>query len=337
MFILWLKFVAAAAVVVFSGYKICVYGEKIAQRLKVGHSFIGLMLLAVVTSLPELAVALSAVKIRALDMAMGDLFGSNLFNLTIIGVIFVYFIRNPRSLSFENTHFISSSISTLLIALAALGIIFFKFRNIRAWHSPVLLDAATAVILASYLFGAYLIFRNEKQQGAKVSGPEPGGKKNIPAVWGKFVIFSAVLVASAIYLAHLGDKIALIPVQGAVLGGTFVGSLFLAITTSLPEVAVAVSAVRLGFWNMALGNIFGSNMFNMLIISVADLSLGRQAILSRVSSLHLITIMFVIISTGLVSAGLVYRSKNKVSGLSWDSASIIFVYFAAMLLNFYLR
>ncbi|MBU4140285.1 MAG: sodium:calcium antiporter, partial [Candidatus Omnitrophica bacterium] len=121
MFLLWLKFIVCAAVVVFSGYRICIYGEKIGQLIKLSRTFVGLMLLAVVTSLPELAVAVSAVKIGALDLALGDLFGSNLFNLTIVGIIFLWFVKEPKLLSFDSVHFISSGFSVLMIALAAMG------------------------------------------------------------------------------------------------------------------------------------------------------------------------------------------------------------------------
>jgi len=144
-------------------------------------------------------------------------------------------------------------------------------------------------------------------------------------------------VSFAIYLSRLGNQIARIPVRGVALGGTFVGGLFIAIITSLPEVTVAISAVNLGFFDMALANIFGSNMFNMAIIPIVDLCLGRKLFLSSVASLQLMNALFVIISTVLVTSGLVYRSKRKTPALAWDSASIIFVYIAANLVNYILR
>ena len=163
MFILWIKFIIAAAVVVICGYRICLYAEKIARIIKISRAFAGLMLLAVVTSLPELAVAISATKIGALDLAVGDLFGSNLFNLTIVGIIFLKFVKKPMVLPFEKTHFISLAFSALLIALAAIGIIFYKFFYPVIGSSRISLDVETALILVVYGFGAHLIFRNEQQ------------------------------------------------------------------------------------------------------------------------------------------------------------------------------
>ena len=337
MLIIWLKFIICAAVVMFCGYKVCIYADKIAQTVKISRTFIGLMLLAVVTSLPELVVAVSATKIGALDLALGDLFGSNLFNLTIVGVIFLFFIKKPKLLNFDSIHFMSSGFSILLIALAAIGIVFYNFVNPNAGYSRILLDAGTALILLAYIFGAYLIFHSEKNKITDSPKNESSEKPNNRLVWLGFLFYSVILVGFAIYLSQLGDSISQMPFRGAALGGTFVGSLFMAVTTSLPELAVAISAVKLGFLDMALGNIFGSNMFNMLIISIADLSLGRKVILSCVSSMHLFTVFFVMISTGLVMASLVYRSRRKAPGLSWDSVSIIFVYFAANALNFFLR
>ena len=337
MFILWLKFIAVAAIVVFCGYRICIYADKIAQITKIGRTFIGLILLAVVTSLPELAVAISATKIQALDLALGDLFGSNLFNLTIIGVIFLCFIKEPKLLTFEPIHFMSAGFSLLLIALAAMGIIFYNFINPGVGYSSLLLGIETLLILVVYIFGTYLIFRSEKGKAKNSSRSEHSSRQGNLKIWLKFLMFSAILVTSAIYLSQLGDRISRIPVRGVALGGTFVGSLFIAVTTSLPELAVAISALRLGFLDMALGNIFGSNMFNMGIIAITDLVLGRKVILSCVSSVHLFTVFFVIICTALVLASLVYRSRRKIPGLAWDSASIILIFIIANLVNFYLR
>lgn len=337
MLILWLKFIIAAVVVVFSGHKICIYAEKIAQLTRVGRTFIGLMLLAVVTSLPELAVTITATKIHALDLALGDLFGSNLFNLTIVPVILFFFMRKPKLLSFDSTHVLSSAISVLLIALAAMGILFYNFVSPQASYSRFLLDAETALILATYFCGTYLIFRCEKKNMDRSAQSDSETKSDGLRIWLQFLFFAVILLGSAIYLSRLGNIISRIPVGGVALGGTFVGGLFLAVTTSLPEMSVSVSAVKLGFFDMALGNIFGSNMFNIAIIGITDLVLGRTVILSSVSALHLFTVLSVIICTCLVMAGLVYRSKNETSGLAWDSAGVLFIYFAANLVSFYLR
>ncbi|NQT00089.1 MAG: hypothetical protein HQ595_03305, partial [Candidatus Omnitrophica bacterium] len=207
--LLGVKFIVAAAIVVFAGYRICIYADKIAQTLKIGRTFVGLILLAVVTSLPELAVALSATKIGALDLALGDLFGSNLFNLTIVAVIFFILAKQPKKLSFDYTHFISLGFSLLLVSLAALGIVFYNFFNPQISYSNIFLDLETILIFTSYILGIYLIFRVEKTTTA-VGGSSR--EKSSIKIWLKFIAFSAILVASAIYLAQLGDQIARIPV-----------------------------------------------------------------------------------------------------------------------------
>ncbi|MFC1631906.1 sodium:calcium antiporter [Candidatus Omnitrophota bacterium] len=334
---LWIKFLVFAAIVIFSGYKLCIYGDKIGEIIKLGRTFVGLILLAVVTSLPELAVSLSAAKIGAIDLALGDVFGSNLFNLTIIGLLLLLFVRKPQQFSFESTHFISLGFSVVLVALAAVGIVFYRVVNPVVNYSRIWVDIETILILGVYILGAFLLFRLERKQAWQSVNTDTDQPKNKLKIWLQFVGFAVILVSSAVYLARLGNQIAALPVAGIALGGTFVGSLLMAIVTSLPEMAVAISAAKLGFWDMALGNIFGSNMFNMLIIGIIDLSIGPKIVLSAASPLLLFTVLFVLIASGLVAVSLVYRSRQKVSGLAWDSVSLLLLYFAANVTNFYLR
>ena len=335
--VVWLKFIVSAAAVIFCGYRLCIYGEKIARIVHIGRGFVGFIFLAAITSLPELAVSLSATKIGALDLALGDLLGSNLFNLTIVAIILLFFVQEKTKIQFDSMHLISSSFSVLLICLVGIGIAFYSLVNPQTGYSPFFLDAESALIVLTYLFGAYLIFRSERAKQRGLPALDKLRSENKAAVWIRFLSLAVVLVGLSIYLCLLADQIAQVPIGGRALGGTFVGGLFLAIITSLPEMAVSISAAKLGFMDMALGNIFGSNMFNMLIVPVIDLAFGPKVILSCVSNLHLFTVLFVLISTGLVVAGLSYRSRKKTPALAWDSAAILFVYFAANLVNFYLR
>lgn len=331
---LCVQFALTSALVVCTGYVLCKYADKIARITGLGRTFVGLGLLAVVTSLPELVVSVSAAKIGAVDLVLGDLFGSNLFNLAIVGLIFLVFIKKPTKIKLEPDHFISSGFSLLFITLAAIGLVFYYAVSPGVAESKFLVSAETALILVIYAYGAYAIFRREKAKKEKIDAKVDETKLKI---WLKFIGYSAILVCSAIFLAHLGVQVSRIPVKGVALGGTFVGSLFLAIATSLPELAVGISAIKMGYFDMALGNIFGSNMFNMAILGISDIVLGSTIILSSVSIIHLFTALFVIMCTALVMTSLVYRSQKETPGLAWDSVSIIFIYFAANMLIFYLR
>ncbi len=187
-----------------------------------------------------------------------------------------------------------------------------------------------------YLIGIYVIFQREKS--SPITHPEERVSSEQPAaIWVKSLLYCAALVVAAIYMSYLGNDIARIPVAGIALGGTFVGGLLIAVITSLPEVVVSLSAIKLGFWDMGLANIFGSNMFNMAIIPITDLALGKTPILSVVSGQHVLTAGFVILTTALVVLGLIYRTRRKAPALSWDTIGVLCIYLTANLINFYFR
>ena len=148
-------------------------------------------------------------------------------------------------------------------------------------------------------------------------------------------------MAAAWWLARTGDVLADHPIGllGRPLGATFVGSLFLAIATSLPEIATGLSAVRLGNLDMALGNIFGSNMFNIFVVPMLKVSslCSGQALLFNSEQFQLGETMIAgvlpILLTGVVVGGLSYRSQRRVfRRFGIDSALIATIYVVGMLL-----
>jgi cation:H+ antiporter len=148
-------------------------------------------------------------------------------------------------------------------------------------------------------------------------------------VWFKFSLAAVAVIGAGIWISFIGDEIALATGWGA----SFVGSLFLAISTSAPELVVTFAALRLGAVDMAVADILGSNMFNMAIIFLADVFFTDQAILSASSNVHTITAAAGILMSLLVIIALRFRQKKKLGRLfSWYSLPLIILY----LLGFYL-
>ena len=121
-------------------------------------------------------------------------------------------------------------------------------------------------------------------------------------------------------------------------GSSFVGSLFLAATTSLPELVVAIVALRLGAIDMAIANMLGSNMFNMgIVIAGYDLFYRQGSIFSAspISDSHVYAASMAILMTLIVIAGLTFRTKRKLPiGMSWYSAALIVAYLAGAYILF---
>lgn len=95
------------------------------------------------------------------------------------------------------------------------------------------------------------------------------------------------------------------------LGQSFFGTLFIAASTSLPEVAVSLAAKRAGMIDIAVGNIFGSNIFNIGILALDDLLYKKGPIFMHTSQNHLIPVMGTIVITAIGIIGLVYKSKKN--------------------------
>jgi len=139
----------------------------------------------------------------------------------------------------------------------------------------------------------------------------------------KFTLAALAVIGAGMWLSFVGDEIA----ETTGWGASFVGSLFLAITTSMPELVVTVAALRLGAVDMAVADILGANMLDMVVITWADLFYAQGPILAMVSQSHLITAIMSVVMSLLVIVGLRFRQKGKTFiVISWYGLLIIGLY-----------
>lgn len=149
----------------------------------------------------------------------------------------------------------------------------------------------------------------------------------------EMAVSTLFVVAAAMWLAKSADTIAL--VTG--LGRTFVGSIFLAIVTSLPEMVVSLAAMRLGALDLAIGNIFGSNMVNMFIVFICGLFSKNGPILAHVTPTHMFTAALSILLTHIAITGIYAQNKKTVLGLGWDSVVMTLLFIAGTGFLYYVR
>lgn len=144
--------------------------------------------------------------------------------------------------------------------------------------------------------------------------------------WLIFAISGTVVVLAGIRLTRSGDTIA--DVTG--LGGAWVGAVFVALATSLPELATDIFAVRIGERNLALGDLFGSSMANMLILAVADLVLWRRSVLARLAVNQALIGLLAISLSVIALAGIVSETDFTVFGVGWAPLIIAMTYLGGM-------
>lgn len=261
----WIQFLACLAIIIVAGTRLSKYGDIIAEKTKLGRVWVGIVLLATVTSLPEVATGISSVAIvHSPDLAIGDIFGAALINLAIIAIIDVLYKKGPV-LHFLGTGIVLATIlSVLLIATAATSIILANSGvnpTIFGWISIY-----TPILFCLFLISQYILFTYETKQtsiNTENNKQEQGyASVSLKKPFLYFGLTSLIIVGAGIWLGFIGDQIA----NSTGLKASFVGTLFLAFSTTAPEMVVSISAARMGALEMAVANVVGSNLFNFGVI-----------------------------------------------------------------------
>ena len=320
---IWFKFILCLAVILFAGTKLAQYGDAIAEKTGLGRIWIGLVLIALITTMPELVTSVSSVAlVHSADLALGTLLGSCCFNLSILALLDILHSRTPVLSVASPRHVITAGWGALLIAITAASIIAGgRFSFLALGHVGI----PSIVIIILYLLGMWWIFRHERGErlhAAPTTSPQYD-KFTTRTVCIRFALAAAAVIAAGIWLSFIGDEIS----RTTGWGGTFVGTLFLAITTSAPELVVAITALRMGAVDLAVADILGANMLDIAVIAPVDLAQGQGFVLSSVSSGHLIVASVAVMMTLLVIAGLRFRQMRKVFRVaSWYAPALIVLY-----------
>lgn len=320
--LLWIEFLIVTGLILFSGSRLSRYGDMIAEKTGMSRLWLGMVLMAAVTSLPELATGLSSVVLAGLpDIAVGDILGSCVFNLFILSIIDALSKKKPLFSLAHQGNLLTAGMFLPLISAVGLGLFLGDRLPSLGW-----IGLYTPLILAGYLGAMALAFRYEKRgsPAAGIHEVPPHLYRDVPlkkAVIG-YVFNAAVVVGAAVFLPRIAEGLA--EVTG--LGRTFVGTIFVALSTSLPELTVTISSFRLGAVDTAVGNLFGSNLFNMGILALDDIFYTKGPLLSAVEPQHLISVFAVLAMTGLAAAGLIYHSDRKRFLVSWESWGIAAVF-----------
>jgi cation:H+ antiporter len=331
--ILWLSFVACTAAIVYSGTKLAKYGDIIAEKTGLGRTWIGVVLMASVTSLPELATGVSSVTYAGVpDIAVGDIMGSCVFNMLILACLDALCRPVPMCARAHQGHIVSAGFGMLLLSVVSMSLAFGKYFPQLGW-----IGFYSLFFLTLYFVAMRIVYSYEKRRIAgfmkEMAIEMKYGGVPVKTAVTNYVVNALVVIISAVFLPKIGAGIA----ESTGLGQTFVGNVLIAISTSLPEVTVSIAAVRMDAIDLAIGNLFGSNLFNIFILFIDDLFYVRGPLLSFVNESHLISAMSAIGMTAVAVIGLTYRAERKPLFLAWDSFSILLLYLVNLMLLYTLR
>ncbi len=320
--------VLAGSVVWFACTRITHYVDAIARRTGIGQAFAGMLLLGGVTSLPELATAGTAAASGDALLTVNDLLGSASINLVLLAIgDFVYGRNALTSVAGRPVTLIQGTLGMILLAFAGLAI------AVTDIVVPLVGTGISTLILAAACVQALRISRRFEKANiwklvdpVKEEGAEEEPEEEKPALSNRRL---AALTAAAA-LAILAGGATLAMTGGAIaeatgLGSSIVGFTLVGFCTSLPELSSVLAALKLRRYELAIGDIFGTNLFNVQILFIGDLFYREGPILNA-ATFEIVACFVAILLTGIFVVGLLERRNRTIGRLGTDSALVLVTY-----------
>ncbi|HEY9075975.1 MAG TPA: hypothetical protein VIO61_05495 [Anaerolineaceae bacterium] len=322
----WVIFLISAAIIVYAATQLAKYGDAIAIRTRLGGMFIGVLLMAGVTSLPEVLTSINSIQEGLPNLAAGNLLGSNMFNMFLLAVLDLIHQQTRILRRAALKHALSGSLAVVLIGM----VVFFIMADLDWQVGWIGVDSL--LIIGGYVIAIRLIQLDAKPAIGIASEDIPDDLPGLPKAIFGFILGAAALVVVTPLLVRSSGEIA--EITG--LGTTFIGTFLVALVTSLPELVTTIAAAKIGADDMAIGNLFGSNLFNMFALGLTDVFYTQGRFLAAIDPAFLLVGMLGLLMTGLGLIGNLARIERRFFFVEIDALFLILVYFGGLAL-LYLR
>jgi cation:H+ antiporter len=342
LWILIAAFLTASAFVWYAGTKLSAYLDTIANETGLGHAFVGMLLLGGITSLPEVATVSTASLTGNAPLAINNVLGSASINVVLLA--FADALLGRRALTSvigQPNPLLQGTLDILLLtvvvtAIATGDVLIF---GVGAWAT---------LLVPLYVFALWLSSQYEHRQTWAAHGSrqrqdqrkegeeaereqqgdarQEGGSLRSAIV--KTCIAALVILVAGYVLARSGDAIA----AKTGIGSSFIGLVLVGFATSLPEVSAIYAAVKLERYSMILGDIFGTNLFNVVLIFIADLFYSGPPVLSVVGTFEAVATLLAIMLTCIYLVGLLERRDRTIWRMGYPSFAVILTFFGGLVL-----
>ena len=272
-----LVFLASAGTVMFCGAKLAVYGDALASLTGLGRLFVGSLLIALATSLPELSTNISAVRLDPPNpgLALGDILGSNMLNVFILASV---------ALVFGGKRFlvkVAPEQKYLVIVAAVLTGLALFLGGLKIGSSIWEVGVSSFAFLVVFILGMWLVYKTKPGESEE---SDEAISISLGRAWILFGLVSAGVVISGFFLAWSADEIA--GITGV--ASSTLGILLLSVVTSMPEVSSTVAAARMGAADLGVGGLFGSCGFNATILFYSDLFYRDGILINQAEPAHFV-------------------------------------------------
>ena len=338
---LWINVVvfgAAAVVVWLAGTRLAKVVDEIGDRTGLGQAFLGLALLGVATSLPELATTVTGSIIGNAQLVTGNLFGGVALQITVLALVDLIAVRGALTyVSARPAILFQGVMLILLLSIAIAGAASGDpLSLLGVGLTPLFLTTGYAAVLHVAASGKYL--PRWKPEGGEPPEPEAQDKADEDRGSTRALAFwcaglAATILAAGWALALSGEALA----EQTGLGASFVGVALVASSTSLPELSTTLAAVRRGNYEMAVSNILGTNCLEMALFLVADIAYRGGPILAATDASGLLAAAMGLIVTCLLLLGLLERRDQTVGRMGLDSIAVLITYVVGLAGLYHLR
>jgi len=315
-------FLVAAAAVWVSGARLTRIVDVLALRTGMGHAFAGMLLLAGITSLPETATVGVAAGSGSPDLALANLLGSSAINVLLLAALDPVIGRGAMTAFIARPSTMLQGVLSMMILVAvaaAIGIGDVQVLGVGMWSITLAILAVGAFRLSSSYEQRTPWIPAEPRDRDDDQGAEAASDRSTTALWLAVGGLAAVIFVAGALLSWTGDAIA---VQSG-LGQSFIGFLLVGFSTSLPEVTAIIAAYRLGRYEMAVGDIFGTNIFNVGLLLLADVAHQGGPVLNIAGPFESVAALLGALMTGVLLLGLLERRDRTILRMGYDSATVI--------------
>ncbi len=297
-FVFLFYFLSSAALVYFS-IKCADYVDLLDKKTSLSGAFIGGVILAAVTSLPELVTSISSIyAVNNPGLIIGNVLGSNIFNLCIFGSMAALSVKAFAKCNIGRAH-LATLVCTIVADVLMVATLLLDPAITRIPYLEV--NAASLAILIIYFISLRYLSNDDTENEEEDTSP-----LTVKQIVTRFILMALGLVGMSIVVTYFADQLQ----EKLNLGASLAGALFLGVTTSLPELTSSITLVRRRNFNAMVGNVVGSNMFNFTIFSIADFIAGKTYVYQH-SDASMMMIYFGVLSTVLVSVSILLQNKWK--------------------------
>jgi cation:H+ antiporter len=331
LFLLLPIFVLGAGAVWYAGTQLSDTTDIISSRFGLGEALGGIIILAVATNLPEIAIVVTASITHHLGIAIGNILGGIAVQTVVLVVLDAFGRNRKESLTYE-----AASLQLVLEGVLVISVLVISIMGTQLPRSLIIVRIAPGdlLIVILWLVGLWLINKarkdlpwREKGRAPNVSHPNHDSGQKKREKWSTtrvlivFAIAALVTLCAGVVLEESGNVIA----DHIGLSGVLFGSTVLALATSLPEISTGLASVNLGDYNLAISDIFGGNAFLPVLFFFATLISG-QAVLPQAQNSDIYLASLGALLTAAYIYGLIFRPKRQIFNLGIDSLVVLVLY-----------